>query len=495
MPALLGTLLDGRYRLDAEIATGGSATVYRALDTTLERPVAVKVLHTDIAGDGDQLERFRREARAVAQLSHPGIVGVIDAGEDQGHPYIVLEYIQGETLKQHIRRLGPLAPTNALAYAIELTRALDAAHTVGIVHRDVKPQNVLLDEEGGAKVADFGIARAGDDAGLTGAGRVVGTTDYVSPEQALGEEVGPQSDIYSLGVVLYEMLVGAVPFTGESQVVIAMKHVRDALPDVQRRRPEISATLAAIVERATAKSLDRRYGSAGELLADLEEALALETARAGGATGEATAVLRSLPASSRRRVPARPAAATVAAAAVALAAVVAMVTIALLARAERGPGGGRAAEPASGLERVRLAARAAHDYDPLGTAGEHGEETALALDGNPNTKWTTETYKGGLLDKAGVGLYVDARPGTIARRLDLLTPTPGFRATIFAATEGPPASVEDPGWTKVGGGLARSSRHAFPLAGERKFTYFLVWITRLAPGRERAEIAELALLR
>src|SRR5271167_3704104 len=245
----LGTLLGGRYRLDAQIGRGGMSTVYRAMDETLERPVAIKLMNREIASDSDQLERFRREARAVAQLSNPYIVGVIDAGDDHDpihpRPYIVFEYVEGETLKDRIRRVGRLPITEAVAYAIEIARALGAAHARHIVHRDVKPQNVMVDDEGRAKVTDFGIARTLDEEGLTADGRVLGTTDYVSPEQALGQPVTGQSDLYSLGVVLYEMLTGDVPFKGENQVAVAMKHVREALPDVQSKRPEVSAALAA----------------------------------------------------------------------------------------------------------------------------------------------------------------------------------------------------------------------------------------------------------
>src|SRR6201991_5183371 len=222
-------------------------------------------------------ERYRLEARAVAQLSHPHIVGVIDAGEDAGRPYIVFEYVEGETLKERIRRLGELPIAEAVAYAIEIARALGAAHARHIVHRDVKPQNVLIDEEGSAKVTDFGIARTLDEDGLTQDGRVLGTTDYVSPEQALGHPVSGQSDLYSLGVVLFEMLTGTVPFRGENQVAVAMKHVREELPDVQLRRPEVSSALAAVLDRATAKESERRYASDAELIADLEQVLAYET--------------------------------------------------------------------------------------------------------------------------------------------------------------------------------------------------------------------------
>src|ERR1700729_3806848 len=270
MSTLVGTSLNGRYRLEARIAAGGMATVYRALDETLERQVAVKLMNREVATDSDQLERFRREARAVAQLSHPHIVGVIDAGEDDARPYIVFEYVEGETLKERIRRLGRLPIPEAVAYSIEISRALGAAHARHIVHRDVKPQNVLIDQEGSAKVTDFGIARTLEEDGLTAAGRVLGTTDYVSPEQALGQHVNGQSDLYSLGIVLYEMLAGEVPFKGDSQVAVAMKHVREEVPDVQSRRPEVSAALAAVGETATAKHQEDRYANDAELIADPE---------------------------------------------------------------------------------------------------------------------------------------------------------------------------------------------------------------------------------
>src|SRR3954466_15509515 len=265
MSTLVGMQLNGRYRLDAQIGAGGMSTVYRAFDATLERRVAIKLMHREIASDSDQLERFRREARSVAQLSHPHIVGVIDAGEDDGRPYIVFEYVEGETLKDRIRRMGSLPIDEAVAYAIEITRALGAAHARGIVHRDIKPQNVLIDEEGMAKVTDFGIARSLDEEGLTADGRVLGTTDYVSPEQALGHAVNGQSDIYSLGIVLYEMLTGDVPFHGENQVAVAMKHVREDVPDIVRLRPEVTAGLASVLDRMTCKSLEKRYPDAVSL--------------------------------------------------------------------------------------------------------------------------------------------------------------------------------------------------------------------------------------
>jgi hypothetical protein len=494
MSTLLGTLLNGRYRLEARIGTGGMSTVYRALDQTLERPVAIKLMNREIASDSDQLERFRREARAVAQLSHPHIVNVIDAGEDEGRPYIVFECVDGETLKERIRRLGELPIAEAVAYAIEVARALGAAHARHIVHRDVKPQNVLIDEEGSAKVTDFGIARSLDEDGLTADGRVLGTTDYVSPEQALGHDVTGQSDLYSLGVVLFEMLTGDVPFKGENQVAVAMKHVREELPDVRARRPEVSASLAAVIDRATAKDLHERYRSDEDLIADLEEVLALETARAGTATGEATTVLRTLPSRTRRRVPLRvrrPALVAV----VALLAVVAVVGAILLLsdRAQRGTGTTPGGDTGT-LSQISLSSDAADDYDPLGDRVEHTNEAAFAIDNNPTTIWTTETYTTGDLQKEGVGIVLDASPGAIVRELRIRTPTPGFSADVYVSDGTPPETIRDSGWSLVATPASIDATEAIPLdtAGQRSRSV-LLWITDLPPDGDKVEISELML--
>src|SRR5277367_6420676 len=390
---LLGTVIGGRYRLDGEIGRGGMSTVYRAYDTVLERPVAIKLMHRDIAADSDQLERFRREARSVAQLNHPHVVTVIDAGEEEGDaggeeaissPYIVLEYVDGETLKDVIRREGPLEIPQAIAYAIEIARALGAAHEHQIVHRDVKPHNVLISEEGGAKITDFGIARTLTEEGLTMAGRVLGTTDYVSPEQALGQPVTGQSDLYSLGIVLFEMLTGSVPFHGSSPVAVAMKHVREEVPDVLLLRPELSAATAAVVDRAVSKDLARRYPDATSMAADLEDVLAIEAARAGQATGEVTSVLRTLPAPARRRLPWRmrhPARWVIS-----LALLVAIGAIALIiaaGKAHRGTGVTPGIAQHAGTEPVQLAQTAAHDYNPFGTGPENRDLVENVIDSDP----------------------------------------------------------------------------------------------------------------
>src|SRR4051794_14637459 len=352
--AVIGTLLCNRFRLEEKIGSGGMSTVYRAFDETLERSVAIKVLHADMSQDPSQLERFRREARAAARLSHPDVVTVIDAGEDDGQPFIVFEYVEGETLKERIRRLGRLPVAEAIAYSIEIGRALMAAHAERIVHRDVKPQNVLIDPEGRAKVTDFGIARSLELDGLTAAGRVLGTTDYVAPEQAIGEGATEQSDIYSLGVCLWEMLTGDVPFKGDNQVAVAMQHVRDPIPDVNRFRPEVSAVLASIIDRATRKELKNRYPTVEEMVHDLEQALAIEARRGGQLTDEATTVLRALPGDTSGWVPLRIRSPGRVLAVAAILLVTAAIVIAVLAmRTETGETGDAAPRKvAAGVTRV-----------------------------------------------------------------------------------------------------------------------------------------------
>jgi eukaryotic-like serine/threonine-protein kinase len=489
---VIGTLIGERFRLEEKVGSGGMSSVYRAFDPTLERQVAIKLMHRDITSDPDQLERFRREARAVAQLNHPHVVTAIDAGEDDGAPYIVFEYVEGETLKERIRRLGRLPVAEAVAYAIEIGRALQCAHDHKLVHRDVKPQNVLIDQDGRAKVTDFGIARSMEAQGLTATGRVLGTTDYVSPEQALGHEVTEQSDIYSLGIVLYEMLTGEVPFQADTQVAVAMKHVREALPDVQRRRPEVSAALAAVVERATAKETENRYPTVDQMVHELEEVLGIEAARAGQATGEATTVLRSLSgdtaefAPQRLRHPRRTLFLSIA-----VLSIVAGTVAFFATRTEEGPG--RTATPRTpGLSEVELGRNAASDYDPEGDGEESSDAVQFAIDGNPTTVWDTETYEGGFegSDKSGVGIYVDAGDRVAARQMDVVTSTPGFRAAVYAS-DSVPGRIQD--WRKVSPTVTVRQNQAIQLdTARRSFRNYLLWISELPEGGQ-AVIKELSL--
>ena len=431
---MIGTVLSGRYRLEAKLGSGGMSTVYLARDTTLDRPVAVKVMHREMSEQADQLERFRQEARAVAKLSHPNVVAVIDAGEDGGYPYIVFEYVEGETLKARINRVGALDTQEALAYAIEIARGLTVAHARKMVHRDIKPQNVMIDAEGRAKLTDFGISRQLEQDGMTATGRVLGTTDYVAPEQAMGRGADQRSDIYSLGVVLYEMLTGGVPFEADSQVGVAMKHVNEELPDVQAQRPELSAATALVVERATAKDPTKRYADIGEMIDDLSTALEVEAARAGSTTGEATSVLDAVP-PAKRKLSTR-------------------ARWSWVGDRSRGAdrGRGRRDDPAR-LERQHADRRqqrkrrrrrqkptgtpvpleSATAYDPEGDGHEEDGTEELAIDGNPTgTAWTTEHYDTDTFagtktgPDPGVGIYVTTKAVASPDEDDDPLPDPGL---------------------------------------------------------------------
>ncbi|MFY9488198.1 MAG: protein kinase [Solirubrobacterales bacterium] len=491
---LIGQIVGDRYRIDEIVGAGGMATVYKAFDSTLERSVALKVMRREVADDAQQLERFRREARAAAKLNHAHIVTVVDAGEENNRPYIVFEYVPGETLKQRIKSQGNLPVTESVAYAIEIASALVAAHGAGLVHRDVKPQNVLLDSQGHAKVADFGIAReieASD--GLTKTGRVLGTTDYVAPEQAMGENVTGQSDIYSLGIVLFEMLTGEVPFKGENHVAVAMKHVKDQLPDVQELRPEVSSALAAVIDKLTAKEPVDRYLSAASAMSDLEDVLAMETARAGGATGEATIVFDSLPKRSRRLAPAAAShpVRTRIAWIVSLLAMVGIVVI-LLTQVERGPTGKKPSGKTSPGTAIALRSAGAFDPPP-GDGDEHNEQTRNAIDNNPLTDWTTETYNDGAFasGKSGVGLYLRAANATTAGSAKLLTPDSDLGVEFYAA---PSVPTDLAGWTKIGAATGALNNKRIDLAAAADMRYFMVWITKL-PASGRAHISEFSLRR
>jgi eukaryotic-like serine/threonine-protein kinase len=294
-------LFDGRYRLESVVGTGGMATVWRAQDESLGRVVAIKMLAERYSEDESFVERFRREAQSAAGLNHPNIVAIYDRGEADGSYYIAMEFLDGRSLKDEIVEDGPLPAPRAIDYALQILQALKFAHRHGVVHRDIKPHNIIVGRERRLKVTDFGIARAGASQ-MTEVGSIIGTAQYLSPEQARGQQVRPPADLYSLGVVLYEMLTGRVPFEGDSAVAIAMKHVSENPRPPRELNPSIPPALEQVVLRALAKDPALRYQSADEMSADLERV------RRGASVAQETQALTQVLAdtAATRAIPAQP---------------------------------------------------------------------------------------------------------------------------------------------------------------------------------------------
>lgn len=300
------TLVDGRYRVIERVGVGGMADVYRAEDVQLGREVALKVLHRRFAQDAEFVERFRREAQAAASLVHPNVVTIFNRGEHDGTYYIAMEYLPGRSLKRLIAEKGPLPQAEALAIALQIARAAGFAHSRGVIHRDLKSQNVIVDEQGSVKVTDFGIARAGPSE-ITETGSILGTAQYLSPEQAQGLPVSPRSDLYSIGVILFEMLTGRLPFEGDSAVSIALKHISEPPPPLEQLRPDVDPRLADLVRRLLEKDPERRPASAAEVVAELEQIAA--TLGSASGSGSHTSAFAAVAADGGNPAPAQAASA------------------------------------------------------------------------------------------------------------------------------------------------------------------------------------------
>jgi serine/threonine-protein kinase len=475
---MIGEVLAGRYELQDVAGSGGMSSVYRARDTVLERTVAIKILHEHFSDDPEYVERFRREARALAQLNHPNIVTVIDRGEFGGRQFIVFEHVEGENLKKLVDREGQLPVDQALGLVHQVARGLAFAHEHGVVHRDVKPHNVLIDEDGVAKVTDFGIARSLDPAdGLTETGALLGTSEYIAPEQASGRRVDERSDQYSLAAVLYELLAGEPPYTGENFMAVAMKHIQEPVPSVREVRPDVSPRLDAIVARAMAKRPEDRFPTTEALMAAVEAARAETDAAPPPDLGATESIPRPgpLPPSvgrPRRRflLPILLVLVPVGVAAL----VVALVIAGGGTDSLTGDGGGGGS--AAGGDRVRLTAQS--DFDPDGDGTEHPEDISAATDGNAATYWTTETYSS--FDKPGVGIVLDAKSAVDLSELTVTTDTPGFTAVIEASNQ------SDVGFKPVSNSQPVEDEATFDLEGGN-YRYYLIWITSL---RSRAHINE-----
>jgi serine/threonine-protein kinase len=488
-PSQPGDLIAGRYELEELVGSGGMSDVFRARDNQLDRRVAIKILHGRYADDPEYLERFRSEARAVARLSHPNIVTVIDRGDDNGRQYIVFEHVDGENLKELVQRTGRLPVRRAVELALAVADGLAFAHQEGLVHRDVKPQNVLLSREGEVKVTDFGIARSLEvERGVTQTGTVLGTGEYLAPEQASGKPVSPATDVYALGVVLWEMLAGEVPFDGENFVAVALRHVNEPPPSLREVRTDVSPRLAAVVERALAKDPAQRFPSMAALAKELRACLAEgegELPPAPEDPAAQTLITRPAPAPPRvrrSRSRRRPLAWALLAVLVAGAAFAAVVLLGGGSHHGGGTGGGGGGGGGSGTA-VQL--RAVGDaYSAPGHPDSHASTAPSATDGSPTTSWITQSYSsqafGGLL--TGLGLVVDAGSSVKLAKLTVTTPTPGFTAEIQAGDS--PTS----GFTADSASQTVDGTTTFTLNGATA-RYYVVWITELPPGL-RAEISE-----
>jgi predicted Ser/Thr protein kinase len=472
---VVGETVAERYELEELVGMGGMSSVYRARDTLLERHVALKVLHDQYTTDDDFVERFKREARAVAQLSHPNIVTVIDRVEDGGKQFIVFEYIDGENLKELVVRKGRLSVRDALEVALQVARGLAFAHQQGLVHRDVKPQNVLLNGDGQAKVTDFGIARTLTVDGVTQTGTVMGTSNYIAPEQASGQPVDVQTDVYSLGVVLYELLAGDVPFPGDNFVSVAMKHVHEPPPNLLEVRKDVPLRVAAAIDRALEKDPANRFPTMDAFAAELEACLAALDSPgdvADGATIVSGAPVTAPRAPRRRKPVSRWAIGSIGLGVLALAAVI----IALLALRGIHVTGG--ASPAK-AESIHL--RGAGAWDPFGDNSEHDNKAPLATDGNAATFWYTEDYRS--FTKSGVGLVLDAGRSVKPKGITITTGTPGFTAEIQAGNDRTSFHAVSSQQTIDGTTTISLDLHS----AQR---YFVVWITKLPGGSGSVHVNE-----
>jgi serine/threonine-protein kinase len=479
-----GDVIAGRYEVEELVGTGGMSSVYRARDRMLERLVALKVLHPHYGDDEEYVERFRREARSVAQLSHPHIVTVIDRGEDDGQQFIVFEYVDGENLKQLLARTGPLPTRRALELAMEIADALAFAHEHGLIHRDVKPQNVLMTPDGDAKVTDFGIARSIDvEHGVTQTGTVLGTSNYLSPEQASGKPTTPSTDVYSLGVVLYELLTGEVPFPGENFVAVAMKHMNEMPPDLLEQRPDVPLRLAAAVDRALEKEPARRFPSMDQFAWELRQCLQeLDTPESERTLITPSPVIKE---SAPRRIRTRRsrAPAYVLVALIAVAAIVAGVLGLGGSKGHKGASGGGGG--GGGSSDAPVALNGVGDYTTSGHPDSHAGTASSATDGNPSTYWMTQRYAtaefGGLLP--GLGLVLDAGKPVKLGTLTVTSSTPGFTARILAGNSRSGDFAPDSATQSA------TSTTTFTLNGKTA-RYYVVWITKLPPGNS-ARIEEI----
>ena len=557
--AVAGDIVSGRYVLDQPIGSGGMATVWRARDQVTGENVALKRMHARVQDDPDLIERFRREAQAVSRLSHPAIVRLLDEGQDDDGPYIVFELVEGTNLKALIRDKGPLPPETAASVASQVARGLELAHRQGVIHRDIKSHNVLVTDDGTAKLTDFGIARLldGDQGGLTRTGTVLGTSDYLAPEQARGLAVDGRSDVYSLGIVLYECLTGELPFPADTPMGVAQRQVRDPLPDPRAVMPTVPPYLAAATLRACEKDPSARFSTALEmsdalldapqgttgvlpvvaLPADDEVTGALgitpapEDEDEDGATSVRQAAVVVAPPAAAPPPPAAPPAdqpphdaapgdAVIHTAAttrsrrlwpgfMAAGLILALVVVGVFIVWGRGGAGDRAGNGAPAPVKVPASAAggsgagngdvttlklaSVKDVDPSGDGREMPAEVPLAYDGNDQTFWRTEKYA--TPDFGGVG-----KTG-VGLELTLQQPAVATRLDMitkgtggaFEVLAGPPGADT----RVVGKGTFTNGAQSVDLTPGAASDVYTLWITEPPPNVDgdgyRAYVGEISL--
>jgi serine/threonine protein kinase len=494
-----GRVLGGRYRLDRELARGGMAAVWIAEDPLLSRRVAVKLLHPQLAVDDALRTRFRNEAIAAAKLTHPGIVATYDTGDDDGLAYIVMELVEGKTLRRIIDQSDKLPVGQAVDISSQVADALEHAHRQGLVHRDIKPANVLVQADGRVKVTDFGIAKAAGGDDLTRTGTVVGTARYLSPEQVNGSPVDSRADVYALGLLLYGMLTGKPPFGGDNDMATAVARLTNAPEPVSAARPEVPRALEDVVARSLARDPEYRYQSAQALKE------ALTTGDDTKPSGPMTAPLQPprRPARPEPR-PAGPPPTEVAPQPqpprpapmprrarpwpwlllilllLAAGGIAAWAVSSLTSDSDSGGGGGGNA-PASGGGALRIVEASA--FDPFADGGEHSGEAPRAIDGDLSSVWQTDRYANREFGntKAGVGLWVQLDGAHDVSSVTVATPEGGWNGEIYVADQ-PGGSLEAWGQPRATGDNVPAT-HRFDL-NDARGQYVLVWCTRLPPSNK-----------
>jgi len=506
-PPRAGRLLAGRYRLAHLIARGGMAEVWEAHDEILARPVAVKVLHAHLAADQSFMLRFRAEAIAAARLAHPSIVAIYDTCNDDGLEAIVMELVTGRTLRQYLDERGRLDPVEVTQIGADVADALGAAHRAGLVHRDVKPANILLSDDGRVLVTDFGIAKVRDDSEMTTTGTMLGTVKYLAPEQVEGGRVDGRTDVYGLGVVLYEAICGRPPFVADGAAATALIRLHQDPPPPHQLRPDIPADLEAVLLRALARDPDQRFGSSADLRAALLAPHVTEPRTAGAVLRRRTAdtdrtVVAAAPAPAtanastpsvpddrtRRR---RPRFASALVLLVVLAA--GIVSALLLGRTDAGRDVLDKVDQAPLEAATPVKITGVQTFDPGGTGapGENDAEVALAIDGDPRTGWRTEGYLSRTFGiKPGVGLYVTLDRSSALRQLDVASPTHDWSAQVYVADR-PGATLAD--WGKPVAEVTKAGGNATAALEGARGRYVLLWITDLGngPSLVTAQINEL----